>query len=64
MTTTPVAVEGYKPTSIVTIDSTDFKDEKAKAKLRALEDKLYGTEDSEPTLLLPDAIKELLIAEG
>lgn len=64
LTTTPVAVEGYKPTSIVTIDSTQFKTEEQKARLRALEDKLYGTEEGEPTLLLPDAIKELLSAAG
>lgn len=64
LTTTPVAVEGYKPTSIVTIDSSDFKDEGAKAKLQALEDKLYGTEDSEPALPLPDEIKQILMADG
>ena len=64
LTTTPVAVEGYKPTSIVTIDSTEFKTEEQKAKLKALEDKLYGTESDEPTLLLPDEIKALLTAEG
>lgn len=64
LTTTPVAVEGYKPTSIVTIDSTDFKDEEAKARLKALEDKLYGTEESEPTLPLPDEIKTILTAAG
>lgn len=64
LTTTPVNVEGYKPTSIVTIDSSEFKTEEAKAKLQALEDKLYGTEDTEPTLLLPDEIKALLTAEG
>lgn len=64
LTTTPVAVEGYKPTSIVTIESTDYTSEEAKKKLQALEDKLYGTEDTEPTLLLPDEIKALLTAEG
>lgn len=64
LTTTPVAVEGYKPTSIVTIDSSDFKDEEAKQRLRALEDKLYGTEESEPTLPLPDEIRQILTAAG
>lgn len=64
VTTTPVNVSGYKPTSIVTIDSTDFKDEEAKKRLQALEDKLYGTEDSEPTLPTPDEIKTLLTAAG
>lgn len=64
LTTTPVAVEGYKPTSIVTVDSTQFKTEEQKAKLRALEDKLYGTESDEPTLPTPDEIKAILTAEG
>ena len=64
LTTTPVAVEGYKPTSIVTVDSTQFKTEEQKAKLRALEDKLYGTESEEPTLPTPDEIKAILTAEG
>lgn len=57
VTTTPVAVTGAKPTSIVTIDSTKCD----ASKLAALEAKLFGGEgdDAEPTLLLPDAIKEM-----
>lgn len=55
-TTTPVEVEGFKPTSIVTIDSTKVDE----AKLAALEAKLYGTESEEPTLPLPDEIKTLM----
>lgn len=53
LTTTPVAVGGnYKPTACVVIDST-----KADAtKLAALEAKLYGGENSEPTLPLPSTI--------
>jgi hypothetical protein len=51
-TTTPVAVAGQKPTSIVTIDSTKVDAEK----LALLEAKLYGTESEEPTLPLPDDI--------
>jgi hypothetical protein len=38
-TTNPVAVEGYKPTSVITVDSTDCDG----AKLTELEDTLYGT---------------------
>lgn len=56
VTTTPVSVSGFKPTACVTIDSTKVD----KAKLAALEDKLYGTADAEPTLLLPDEIAELM----
>lgn len=64
LTTTPVAVEGYKPTSIVTIDSTQFKTEEQKARLKALEDILYGTESEEPRMPLPDEIKTILTAAG
>jgi hypothetical protein len=57
-TTTPVEVDGFKPTSIVTIDSTKVD----KAKLEALEAKLYGTESEEPTLPLPNELATLLAA--
>lgn len=57
-TTTPVAVDGFKPTSIVTIDSTKVD----AGKLAALEAKLYGTESEEATLLLPDEIATMLAA--
>lgn len=55
-TTTPIEVEGFKPTSIVTIDSTKVGSEK----MALLEAKLYGSEDTEPTLPLPSEIVELL----
>lgn len=56
LTTTPVAVTGAKPTSIVTIDSTKIDS----AKLATIEAQLFGDTDSEPTLLLPDEIKAIL----
>lgn len=62
-TTTPVAVEGFKPTSLVTIDSTKL-DEAGKAKLAELETMLYGGDDAEPTLPLPSAIKALFDTQG
>ena len=59
-TTTPVAVEGFKPTACVTIDST-----KADAvKLAALEAKLYGSESEEPTLPTPAEIAEIFKTQG
>lgn len=58
VTTTPVSVEGFKPTASVTIDSTKCDAEK----LAALEAKLYGSESEEPTLPLPDEIKTLMTA--
>lgn len=64
MTTTPVGVEGHKPTASLTIDSTKFTGEKA-AKLKALEDVLYGTdgqegEGTDARLPLPDEVLQLL----
>lgn len=55
-TTTPVAVDGFKPTSIVTIDSTKVGAEK----MAVLEAKLYGSESEEATLPLPSEIVTLL----
>lgn len=59
-TTTPVNVDGHKPTSIITIDSTKCD----AAKLAALEAILYGSESEEPRLPLPDEIKTLMTAEA
>lgn len=56
VTTTPVPVEGYKPTASVTIDSTKADS----AKLAALEAILFGSEDQEARLPLPDEIKTLM----
>lgn len=47
ISTTPVEVPGYKPTSLLTIDSTKYTSNEAKARLAALEDVLYGT-DAKP----------------
>lgn len=59
VTTTPVNVAGFKPTASVTIDSTKIDADK----LKAIEDKLYGTQDQEPTLLMPDEIKQIVAGE-
>lgn len=55
-TTTPVNVEGFKPTSIVTIDSTKAD----AAKLKALEEVLYGSENVEARLPLPDEVATMM----
>lgn len=55
-TTTPVEVTGHKPTSRIIIDSTKADP----TKLKALEDILYGKEEVEPRLPLPDEIKTLM----
>ena len=65
MNTTPVAVSGFKPTSIITIDSTKFSAQADKAKLTALEDMLYGKDgegqaSTAPSLPLPDLVLSTL----
>lgn len=60
VTTTPVSVKGFKPTAILTIDSTTI----AAEKLTALEDILYGKDEAEARLPLPDEIAELVKAAG
>lgn len=60
VTTTPVNVTGFKPTSCITIDSTKV----AEGAMKALEDALYGTESEEAYLPLPDEIKTLLSTAG
>ena len=62
-TTIPVPVTGHKPTALLTIDSTKFpagQNGAKNAKLQALEDALYGTENAEPYLPLPSKVIELL----
>lgn len=61
VTTTPVNVSGFKPTSQITIDSTKAN----KTKLAALEDILYGKDDIEatPRLPLPDEVAQLMANE-
>ena len=61
VTTTPVNVKGFKPTSQITIDSTKAD----KSKLAALEDILYGKDgeaagNTGPRLPLPDEVAELM----
>lgn len=60
VTTTPVTVEGFKPTSHLIIDSTKADP----TKLAELEKKLYGDDSAgEPTLPLPDEVKTLMTPE-
>lgn len=58
LTTTPVSVTGFKPTAIITIDSTKT----TKAKLSALEAILYGGENADARLPLPDEVMTLMKA--
>lgn len=58
VSTTPVNVEGFKPTSQITIDSTKADP----AKLAALEAVLYGGAETEAKLPLPDEVATLMSA--
>ena len=58
--TTPVVVDGFKPTASLTIDSTKAN----AAKLAALEDILFGSESAEARLPLPNEIATLMNAAG
>lgn len=68
VTTTPVNVTGYKPTSQITIDSTKVN----AAKLASLEQILYGkdptteggTDGTNPRLPLPDEVATLMAEAG
>ena len=60
VSTTPVNVTGHKPTALLTIDSTKADP----TKLAALEDILYGKDQAEPRLPLPDEIATLMAADG
>lgn len=54
--TTPVNVAGYDSTSYLCIDSTKVDAEK----LKALEAKLYGSAEEEPTLPMPDEVLSII----
>lgn len=55
-TTTPVAVDGFKPTASITIDSVKADP----TKLAALEAILFGSESEEARLPLPSEVAELM----
>lgn len=63
ISTTPVAMAGYKPTAHIEIDSTKFTTVEQKGYLKALEDYIYGTDGNSATdakLPTPDQVKLLL----
>lgn len=60
LTTTPVEVEGFKPTASLTIDSTKV----SKEKMAAIEALLYGSESEEAKLPLPSEILAIVKEEA
>lgn len=59
-TTNPVSVAGFKPTSLITIDSRTAD----KTKLTALETILYGSSTAAARLPLPDEVKTLMTSSS
>lgn len=55
-TTSPVSVTGHRPTSHMEIDCSKLKP----ATVKAIQDKLYGTEAAEATLPTPDELIKLI----
>lgn len=58
VTTTPVPVTDHKPTSTLVIDSTKVKE----GVMKKIEDILYGTDNVEPRLPLPDEVLKIIKA--
>lgn len=56
LNTTPVNVTDHKPTAILTIDTEKVD----KDNLKALDKILFGSEDSEPRLPLPDEVAKII----
>lgn len=56
ISTTPVEMTNYEPTAYMCINSTEV----AAEKLKALEAVLYGSEDAEPHLPLPDEVVTMM----
>lgn len=63
VTTTPVDVgDDMKKSAMIKIDSTKFGTTALKAKLKTIEDKLYGTTNSDPEIATPAFIKSTITA--
>jgi hypothetical protein len=56
ITTTPIEVEGFKPTAVLTINSTKVDSET----LAAIEALLYGSESNEPSMPTPNEILAMI----
>lgn len=56
VSTTPVNVTGFKPTASLVLDSVKL----GTAKMKAIEDVLYGSSTAEARLPLPDEIKSII----
>lgn len=71
ISTTPIEIPGMKPSASITIDSTKFTTESEKAKLKALEDILYGKDakgegetSTDPRLPTPQELVDIFNTAG
>lgn len=60
VSTTPVEVEGFKPTAYITVDSRKA----TKEQMTALENYVYGTDQADPTFPTPAKILEFFPSSG
>lgn len=61
VTTTPVEVDGHKPTSMLTIDSTEYYKHGFVNALKGIEDAIYGTDKTNAWLPSISEIDELIV---
>lgn len=59
ITTTPIKIENAKPTAKMVLDGPTFKKRGLMNVMHALEDILYGTEDTDPRIPSPQEITEV-----
>lgn len=63
ISTTPVPIEGYKPSADMIFDSRRFRENGLMNVLKAIEAVLYGSDDYDPTFLRPSEIYAIFISE-
>lgn len=59
VSTTPIEIEGYKPTAVLTLDSGKFRSDGKYNVLRHIEDILYGTDTTDPKFITVPEILEI-----
>lgn len=63
VTTTPISVENAKPTAEFVFDGSTYKKKGAMNVLHAIEDVLYGTEDTDPRIPSLQEIRDIYVYE-
>lgn len=63
VTTLPITVEGFKPTSEFVFDGPTYKKNGLMNVFHKIEDILYGTEDTQSTIIMPSELTEIYTYE-